>query len=71
VCAEADIVTIVSDTAPAPAPVYLSATPQSFQKWANQYGTGEAAAGGEDGEEEGGGEKKQEDGGEGGKTSVR
>jgi hypothetical protein len=37
VCAEAEITTIVADSAPAVAPVYLSATPQSFQRWANSH----------------------------------
>ncbi|KIZ07524.1 hypothetical protein MNEG_0437 [Monoraphidium neglectum] len=37
VCAEAEITTIVADAAPAAPPVYLSATPRSFEKWAQQH----------------------------------
>lgn len=59
-CAEAEITTIVSDLAPAAAPVYLSATPRSFERWAQQH----AGQQGGEGEEEGGHEGN-------GKVAVR
>jgi hypothetical protein len=37
VCADAEIATIASDAAPAEPPVYLAATPQSFQRWAAKH----------------------------------
>ncbi|KAI8463094.1 MAG: hypothetical protein J3K34DRAFT_445306 [Monoraphidium minutum] len=66
-CAEAEITTIVSDCAPSAAPVYLSATPRSFEQWAEQHGK----AGGGQAKEEADAEAAEANGNGNGKVSVR
>lgn len=63
VCAEAEIMAVVSDAAPATVPVYLSATPRSFEMWAQQH-PGETPEAEDDAEE-----KSNSNGN--GKVSVR
>ena len=58
--------TIVTDSAPAQAPIYLDATPASFQQWARQNKPS-AAAGVPISEEEGDQSAAEEDG----KIAVR
>lgn len=63
--------TIVSDAEHAAPPVYLDATPTSFQRWANDHPLNPAAAapaGGGEGEEE---EQQQEEGEEAETVSAR